>query len=149
LRRVGVRYAFLGRELGARRDESECYVEGKARYDLIARAPLFLDGLDRVQRGVASFRVALLCAERDPLTCHRTILVCRHLKQDIGPIAHILEDGELESHDDAETRLLTLCKLPAQDLFHTRDELVEQAYEIQGERIAYVATANAEELSQP
>lgn len=143
LAEAGVRYVFLGLELGARRTEAECFADRKARYDLIARAPLFRQGLDRIRRGVESFRVAMLCAEKDPLTCHRAILVCRHLRQDISPISHILEGGELESHADAETRLLRLCGLSADSLFRSRSELVEQAYDIQGERIAYVAPAEA------
>ncbi len=66
---------------------------------------------------------------------------------DIEPIYHILEDGSLESHVDAEVRLLSLCGLPQCDLFRAREELVEDAYEIQGDRIAYVAsTENQEDL---
>ncbi len=70
-----IRYAFLG----ARRTEPECYVDGVARYDLIARTAVFQAGLDRVLSGTARFRLALVCAEKDPLECHRTILVCRSL----------------------------------------------------------------------
>jgi uncharacterized protein (DUF488 family) len=138
LEAVGVRYVFVGLELGARRSEPECYVGGKARYELIAQSPLFLQGLDRVRRGIESFRVALLCAEKDPLTCHRAILVARHLRKDAGPIMHIVGDGTVETHDEVERRLLELCGLPTDNLFQTRDELVEQAYDIQGDRIAYV-----------
>lgn len=142
LERAGVRYAFLGRELGARREEPECYDGSTACYELIARSPLFRRGLDRVRRGAATHRLALLCAEKDPLTCHRMILVCRHLRADGGPITHVHDDGRLESHADAESRLLALCGLDGGDLFHTREELVERAYDMQGARIAYVAPSN-------
>lgn len=144
---AGIQYVYLGQELGARREEPDCYVEAKARYDLIARTVLFQRGLDRLRRGIKSFRVALLCAERDPVTCHRTILVCRHLRKDIGTISHILESGSLERHEDAETRLLSICGLPQQDLFLSREELVEQAYDIQGDRIAYVVPTHEEEAA--
>lgn len=139
--RAGIRYVFLGEELGARRSEPECYRDGKARYELIATCPSFRQGLARVAKGVEKFRLALMCAEKDPLTCHRTILVCRHLRGECGPIAHVHEDGGLESHDDAEARLLRLCRLKPIDLFQTRDELVESAYDIQGDRIAYTTSA--------
>ena len=145
---AGIRYVFLGDELGARREEPDCYKGGKAKYDLIAQAPLFRQGLDRVRRGMESFRLALLCAEKDPLDCHRTILICRNLRGDVGSIHHILEDGALESHAEAELRLLTLCGLPQQDLFRTPGELIDDAYDIQGDKIAYVASAeNQEDLS--
>jgi uncharacterized protein (DUF488 family) len=146
LTRAGIKYVFLGRELGARRDEPECYEEGKARYELIARAPLFQAGLERVRRGLERYRVALMCAEKDPLTCHRAILVCRHLKDAVPIIHHILPNGTLESHSDLESRLLDLAGLADGDLFRTRDELLAEAYDGQGERIAYVES-RAEEVA--
>lgn len=54
LRNHGIHYVFLGRELGARREERECYVGNQARYDLIAKSPLFREGLDRVASGAAT-----------------------------------------------------------------------------------------------
>jgi hypothetical protein len=140
LRQHGIAYVFLGRELGARRHERECYVAGVARYERIARMPAFQDGLERVLTGAVRRRVALMCAEKDPLTCHRTILVCRHLKQRRNTgvdIQHVLEDGRLESHADAELRLSRLFHPEGQDLFRSQQELIEDAYERQAERIQY------------
>jgi uncharacterized protein (DUF488 family) len=133
----GLQYVFLGRELGARREEPCCYVDGQARYDLVAKTEEFSKGLGRVRKGLAEYRVALLCAEKDPLTCHRTILVCRHLRGQGFAIQHILADGSLESHEAAEERLLRLAGLAQPSLFATRTEQVEQAYEWQGARIAH------------
>ena len=137
LRKANVRYVPMGKELGARRGEPECYIDAKARYDLIAKAPLFQAGLERVRKGAEKFRLAMMCAEKDPLTCHRTILVCRHLKPELD-IRHILEDSSLETAEEAETRLLDLLGLPAGDLFQSKADFIEQAYEKQGEKIAYV-----------
>jgi uncharacterized protein (DUF488 family) len=144
---AGIRYVFLGKELGARRAEADCYEGQKAHYELIAQSPLFHRGLHRVRCGIESYRVALLCAESDHLTCHRTILICRHLRRDAGPIYHILDNGELEPQADAEARLLSICGLPQHDLFRSREELVEHAYDIQGDRIAYVAAPDQRENS--
>ena len=79
-----------------------------------------------------------MCAEKDPLTCHRTILICRHLRGFSIEIAHILEDGSLESMQQAEDRLLKLMRVPSQDLFRGKDKLIEEAYDKQAEKIAYV-----------
>ncbi|MBM4026439.1 MAG: DUF488 domain-containing protein [Planctomycetes bacterium] len=136
-----IEYVFLGRELGARRSEESCYAGGQARYDLIRNLPAFRQGLTCVLEGIERYRVALLCAEADPLTCHRTILVCRELKA-VRPdlkIHHILGDGSLESHEDAERRLITLHKLQP-ELFGeltSLSGLIQRAYEMQAERIAY------------
>jgi len=140
LRASGMRYVFLGQELGARREEACCYVEGQARYDLVAKTDAFAEGLERVLKGLKKHRIALLCAERDPLTCHRAILVCRHLRGKGFPIKHILADGSLESHEAAEQRLLGMQGKTQPSLFATHDQLMEQAYDEQGYKIAFRQT---------
>ena len=87
-------------------ESSKCYVNGKADYRLIAGLAAFQDGISRLLIGAKDYRVALMCAEQDPLTCHRTILVCRALKPHQIHIEHILRDGAMESHETAERRLM-------------------------------------------
>ncbi len=134
-------YVFLGKELGARRSEQSCYVEGQAKYDIIRNLPAFRQGLAHVLEGIERCSVALLCAEADPLMCHRTILICRELRA-VRPdlkINHILGDGRLESHEEAEQRLIRLHKLQP-ELFGeltSASGLLGRAYELQAERIAY------------
>jgi uncharacterized protein (DUF488 family) len=136
LRTAQIRYIPMGEALGARRSERECYVDGVARYDLIAETSAFLAGLQRIRTGAAKFRIALFCAEKDPLECHRTILVCRHLRSSLD-IQHILWNGTLESHADAERRLLYEEGLPQADLFTPSLSLMQQAYDRRGAKIAY------------
>ena len=134
---AGVAYVFLGRELGARSEDPACYQAGKVQYDRLARTPLFRAGLERVREGMSHHRLALMCAEKEPLECHRGILVSRHLDAAGIPVQHILADGSLESHTDAMQRLRDQLKLPESDLFRTPEEVLEDAYRLQGERIAY------------
>lgn len=134
----GIQYRFLGKELGARSDDPQCYEGGKVQYARLAETRLFKHGLKRVIRGMKDgFRIALMCAEKEPLECHRTILVARHLAALGVPISHILADGRLESHDDALKRLARMVNLPEHDMFHSREELLVDAYRRQEERIAY------------
>jgi uncharacterized protein (DUF488 family) len=136
LQRAAIHYVFFGRELGARRSERESYRNGQARYELIRHLPAFRAGLDRVRRGAATQRIALKCAEKDPIISHRTVLVCRQLRADLE-IQHILGDGTIETNEQAESRLLDLAHLPPGDLFQSRRDLVERSYDAQAERIAY------------
>jgi uncharacterized protein (DUF488 family) len=131
-----IQYVFLGEELGARRDEQECYIGDVASYDLIAKTGAFNRGLERLRTGLVSRPISLLCAEKDPLTCHRMILICRHFKRE-AEIVHILAPGECESQAQAESRLLKLIGLPERDLFRSKVELLDEAYERQGAEIAY------------
>ncbi|HEX2791681.1 MAG TPA: DUF488 domain-containing protein [Steroidobacteraceae bacterium] len=142
LKAAGIRYVFLGRELGARREEPECYVDGRAVYDRIAKLPAFAAGIERVLAGAQSYRVALMCAEADPLTCHRTILVCHELKKYPLSITHIRHDGALEDHAQAERRLVEeeLGSPEQADMFvtaHGFQEILEQAYARRAGNIAY------------
>lgn len=134
----GIHYVFLGRELGARREERACYVGNQARYELIAKSKLFCEGINRIYTGVAAHTVALMCSEKDPITCHRMVLVCRELRRAELDIRHVCEDGTVESNFDAENRLLDLAGLPRGDLFRPRDALVEEAYDRQARRIAWI-----------
>src|SRR5258708_6296618 len=68
-----IRYVFMGEELGARRDEPECYENDQAVYEKIAVLPRFQEGLVRVRRGAAQYHLALMCAEKEPLDCHRAV----------------------------------------------------------------------------
>ena len=133
----GIAYVFLGRELGARRDEPEVYDGALARYELIAETASFADGLSRIEKGAERFRLALLCAEKDPLTCHRAILVARHLAARGLVLSHIHADGSIESTAELEERLLAATGLGEGDLFRDRQETLALAYRRHGERIGY------------
>lgn len=137
LKANGLRYVFLGDELGARRVEREVYVGLRADYELIARTPAFKAGIERVRKGVAKFCVALMCAEKDPLDCHRTVLVCRHAKE-FAEIFNIHSDGRLESHAEAEVRMMSRYVSPEGDMFRSHIELLNDAYKRRGEEINYV-----------
>jgi uncharacterized protein (DUF488 family) len=134
----GINYAFLGDELGAHPQDPACYKDNKVQYKLMAKTPLFKQGLKRVLSGSERHRIALLCAEKDPLLCHRSVLISRELEALGMDVSHILEDGRLESQDEAMTRLLEQFELGRGDLFRTREQLIEDACALQEQRVAYV-----------
>lgn len=140
----GIAYVFLGDQLGARPTGLACMVEGRVDFGLLAATARFQKGLERLRAGMAIYRVALLCAEKDPIACHRTILVCRHFRGNGTRIGHILADGELEQHEDAERRLMAISNVPEADLFMNHDQLLDMAYERQGARIAYAEKDQAD-----
>lgn len=138
LKSHGIKYVFLGRELGARSEDRSCYENGRVQYGRLARTELFKRGIERVISGAEEHRIALMCAEKEPLECHRTLLVARTLDEQGVDVLHILGDGRLESHRDAMTRLLAVTGLPLEDLFRTREDLIAQALARQEEKVAYV-----------
>lgn len=151
LTKEGIQYVFLGRELGARPSNQDCYVDGKALYERIASTDAFHKGIQRIQNGLKKHKISLMCAEKDPLTCHRAILVCQHLRHLDMSLNHILKNGDLESHEHLEDRMLlrhgfnefseaqkAQLSLFSQNDLPTREECLRKAYKLQGDEIAYV-----------
>lgn len=137
LKGVNLEYVFLGDELGARSQDPASYRNGQAQYSLIARTSAFEGGVARLRAGMQRFCVAILCAEKEPLMCHRGILISPVLQRAGIRVLHILEDGSLESHDLSEQRLLRLQGLEEGDLFRSREELIAIAYEKQAAEIQF------------
>lgn len=138
LKKQGIDYVYLGQELGARSADPAHYENGKVQYRRLAQSPVFRRGLMQVVELAQERRVALLCAEKEPLACHRTLLVARELEAVSVPVGHIHASGSVEAHLEAMTRLLRLLEMPESDLFRTRDELIAEACAEQEKRIAFV-----------
>ena len=132
----GIAYIFSGKELGAKSPSPDCYIDGKVQYELIAARPEFADGLERIIVKTGEFKPALLCAEEDPLICHRTILICRHLRDRVNSILHIRGDGSIENNEVFEQRLVKATGSGEADLFDTETSIIGRAYELQGQRMS-------------
>jgi uncharacterized protein (DUF488 family) len=138
LREHGVRYAFLGAELGARSEDPSCYEDGRVQYGRLAATDIFRDGIVRLESANAEEVIAIMCTERDPLCCHRTILVARTLVERGHSVEHILGDGSLESHDVAMQRLILETKVAQASLLEPEDEPLHRALALRELEIAYV-----------
>ena len=138
LSRNDIRYIFLGYELGGRSDDDACYDEGRIRYERVARTARFRSGLARLLEGAKTHRIALMCAEGEPLNCHRTLLVAHALDGCGTSVQHILSDGSLESHGETMNRLLTQFGMDTEDdLATSRGESIAAAIAHQAGRVAY------------
>jgi uncharacterized protein (DUF488 family) len=136
LRKAGIGYCFLGRELGAQPIDHYDFPGFQTGYELIAESAAFRAGIEHLKKLAHDGRVALLGVEADPLECHRAILIGRHLQTSLGfEIRHILGDGLLETHDSAEHRLMSEESVPEHDSFYCKEELLDRAYRARAERI--------------
>ena len=147
LRESGIKYVFLGEELGARSEDKSCYRNGQVQYSLLAKTALFRQGIDRIKDGAREYRLALMCAEKEPLECHRTILVARILFEEGVPVMHIHADGHVEEHSRAIDRLTTMLRVPSADMFRSHDVVVSDAYEYQAQKIAYREQTSSDPVS--
>ena len=141
LERAGIGYVFLGGELGGRPADRSCYDEdGRVNYARLAETDLFDDGIGRVVRAADERRVAVMCSEKEPLDCHRALLLAGQLEERGVAVEHILADGSAEKHGDTLNRLIDTFKLPRNgDMFRTRDEVIAEALDRRARRVAFVA----------
>jgi uncharacterized protein (DUF488 family) len=98
LKQAGIKYVFLGKELGGRPDGSDYYdTDGHVLYWRLSESPVFLAGIERLELGVRRHRVAMMCSEENPAVCHRQLLVARVIARRGIAVTHIRGDGELQA----------------------------------------------------
>jgi len=148
LRRDGIAYSFLGKELGGRPNESRLFRNGVADYEAMATTKEFERGVDRVLEGAGKYRLVLMCSERHPLDCHRCLLVGRALSRRCVAVEHILPDGSVATQSDIEDSLLKLAASDHEDLFAPRDERLDAAYRERARKVAYVEPAQHEAVGE-
>ena len=136
-----IEYVFIGDELGGRSPNESDFENGRVVYSRLRQRSVFDKGLERVIAGSQKYVLALMCTEKEPLDCHRTLLVAQALAEQGVEMSHIHSDSSLETHDAAVQRLLKMHKLDEEDLFRSHHELVSEAILKQEQKIAFTSRA--------
>jgi uncharacterized protein (DUF488 family) len=137
LAEAGIGYSSYGAELGGRPSDPALYRDGVADFEAMARQPDFHRGLDRLVAEAARNRVCMMCSEREPLECHRCLLLARALAARGLNVGHILHDGSIEPHAVTEQRLIALDST-GDSLFVTgHEERLAAAYLRQTRAVGY------------
>jgi uncharacterized protein (DUF488 family) len=98
LRQHGIRYVYMGHQLGGQPPDRDCYVDGKVVYELVKEKTFYREGIARLQSALCGgLRVALMCSEGKPEMCHRGKLIGESLTELGIPVLHIDEDGVLRT----------------------------------------------------
>jgi len=155
LKKVGIKYLAFGKELGARYTDSQLLFEdGGVDFEKVRNTPNFIAGINRILDGISKkFRIAIMCTEKDPLDCHRFVLVSYALKKAGVNVLHILEDGSTMTNEAVEDRLLRIKNKNAdqpslfddsEKIARLKEYLLERAYIERNIDIAY----HTEELEE-
>ncbi len=144
LKNNDIKYLHFSKEFGARQTDKELLDNsGQLDFEKVHHAPHFRQGIERLKQGIAKgYTIALMCAEGEPLDCHRFGMVSTALVQDGIDVLHIMKDGSLKTHQELEKELIKKYekRLPRPDIFTTRISKQEQlkvAYRLQNKDIAY------------
>ena len=102
LREAGIQYLYLGDSLGGRPENADCYdqLTGKADYQTIRKTPLFRQGLSRLLENLERYRTCIMCAEEDPSSCHRNLLIGEALRHESVRILHIRGTGQIQTDEE-------------------------------------------------
>ena len=119
LAQAGIDYLWEGDALGGKPGQGD-------GYNALAARPDFQHALDRVVDRAQSKTLCLMCAEKEPLDCHRTVLVSRRLAERGLAVEHLLADGSMRAHGELEEALLAQHSA---DLFEDRAQLLARAYD--------------------
>ena len=119
--------------------DRSCYDEnGRVQYERLANTDLFDDGIRRILWAANERRLALMCSEKEPLNCHRALLIAKVLEERSVDVQHILADGSIEKHPTMN-RLMDGFKLPRNgDLFRSRSEVIAEALNRRTKKLAFI-----------
>jgi len=137
LAREGIDYTAMGEVFGGRPRDERLFRDGIADYEEMAKEPHYQDGLARLMAEAGRWRVCLMCAEREPLDCHRCLLVARSLAERGVAVGHIPHDGTIEPHAHTEQRLVALAGEDCDLFAHGQGERLAAAYHRRAQAVAY------------
>lgn len=144
LKRSGILYRNYAHEFGARQENKAFYSEGGyLDFSKFMSSKQFLEGIDKVRKGVEKGYVfALMCAEKDPINCHRSIMIGKGFKAFGYNVNHIKSDGNVETQNELEKRLLDMYFKDRQQLsFFTtendEDFLISECYRKRNQEIGF------------
>lgn len=151
LRTEGIAYEFCGEILGGRPEDPRAYfADGRVNYEQRRKARDFQEEIGRLLKLSETCNIALMCAEEDPLECHRFLMICPALMEHGATLQHIRRGGKLESQLEAEDRLLELHNLSGfsgNSLFPAeRGAALADALRLQAKNFSFQVSAGALEL---
>jgi len=108
LKRNKIHYRNYSKEFGARQTDKRYYsIEGYLDFELFVESPVFRQGFNRLKSSIEQgYTIALMCAEKDPGVCHRSIMVSRVFYNNGYKVSHIIANGRIAGQDDIELQLL-------------------------------------------
>ncbi len=129
LKAQGIGYDFAGDVLGGRPKDESLWRDGRPDYHRMIATEGARVALEGVASRTATAPLAMMCSEKEPLECHRCLMVARKLAAEGVDVLHILADGSIEPQANTEDRLMAWADKRQPELFQTPAERLASAYE--------------------
>jgi len=137
LTKNSIKYIFLGDSVGGRSNNIKDYSKGRVMYKKIAEKKEYISSINTIIQNSSKYKIVLMCSEKEPLECHRTLLISRSIEAHMVKILHIHRDGQIESQNEGIQRLLKIWKLDSPNLFGEDAERIDEAFTKQESKYAY------------
>lgn len=151
LKKHNILYRNYANEFGARQTNPIFYSGDIVDFDKFIKSPQFLEGVSKVKKGIErGYSFVLMCAEKDPVKCHRSIMLGKGFSENGFDVKHIISKTELESQKELEERLLEMYHHDRFQLTffceqQSDSELLADAYKMQNWAIGYNKNTNNEQ----
>lgn len=111
LNKYGIYYIYMGKELGARNEEA--FDENvKVSYEAIRQTDNYKNGIERLIDGInKGYHVAIMCAEKNPVNCHRGILIGHDLKKKNIDVIHVIDKDLVKLQTDIEEEIMDMYRV--------------------------------------
>ena len=144
LKRENIEYFHMGKAFGARQEDTNFYPNGYLDFELFRNSDIFIRGMKNIESGLEKYNIALMCTEKNPIDCHRAIMVGRGFELDGVDVKHILPDGSVMTQDELNSKLLDMffpgrSQLSLFDLGNEKseEEYLKEAYVLRNKDIGY------------
>ena len=100
LKEKGIIYLHFKEEFGARPTDKSMYEKGQVVFEKMTGRAIFKKGVERLEKGISQgYRITLMCACGDPLSCHCFFMICKYLMEQRNfSISHIFPYNKNKYH---------------------------------------------------
>lgn len=143
LKKNGIQYRNYSREFGARQEDKSFHRNGRLDFGIFVQSPQFLEGVKKVHSAIRlGYTPVLMCAEKEPATCHRAIMIARFFYNTGFEICHLMPEGRSKTQRDVENELLEVYfknrnQLSLFDSYRKDEELIPEAYAKRNDEIGF------------
>lgn len=136
-------YIYMGDQLGAKYDDSSLLDDNlRVDFEKVRKTTKFKEGINRLKLGLeGEYKIAIMCSEKNPIDCHRSILVSYSLAKNNIKVVHIINKNKTIEHEQIEKRLKEIYKKEWQQISFfnkpNNEKLLDYAYEKHNKEIAY------------
>lgn len=143
LAKSDILYRNYAVQFGARQENQRYFTDGYLDFTKFVKSDMFLDGVKKINAGInQNYSFVLMCAEKDPITCHRCIMIGRTFYEDGYKVNNILSNGSIELQSQSEQRLLNYY-FPNRNQISLFDdglnekEMIAISYQLRNKEIGY------------